>query len=269
MKFRNFDRFGALQYIKFIQFFLRLFTCIVKDIVSFDNAGANLYQRIFTQERIYDGLEHISRFCFCKIIIRLIDFICLGIDPLAGSLIRTWEVTADVVQQICHTLDIDGRSHAYRDNASVGDIHLQRCRYLCYRELFSCKISVHKLFAEFCHRFHQDLMIFLQIVFQIIRYRALFLFASVNILSAGLFYNVYISYEFSILADRHMNGSNLFAVHLCKILYYLTIADVINVHLCHKEHPGQLIFLAKFPCFLGSHLNAVLTGNHDDRSVCC
>ena len=52
MKFRNFDRFGALQYIKFIQFFLRLFTCIVKDIVSFDNAGSPLItpEQTFTRE---------------------------------------------------------------------------------------------------------------------------------------------------------------------------------------------------------------------------
>ena len=66
-----------------------------------------------------------------------------------------------------------------------------------------------------------------------------------------------------------MDRRNLLSVKLCQILYYLTEACIVHVHVCDKEHAGQFILFAQLPCFLCSDFHAVLSGYDDDRSVRC
>ena len=66
-----------------------------------------------------------------------------------------------------------------------------------------------------------------------------------------------------------MKRSDSLAVQLCQLFHDLTIADIIHVHICNKDHSRKLIFLAEIPCFLCSDLNTGFTGNYNDCCICC
>ena len=80
MKLRNLNGAASFKHIQFAEFFLCLFGHIVKGIIVLDNTGADLDERIFTDEGIHNGLEDLSRLRFCEIIICLKDFVALGQD---------------------------------------------------------------------------------------------------------------------------------------------------------------------------------------------
>lgn len=79
-------------------------------------------------------------------------------------------------------------------------------------------------------------MIFLKVFFQIFRNIARLLACFVDISSAGLLHNIHIADKLAILTDREMQRCDLLAVKLSKLLYYLTIADIVHVHICYKNH---------------------------------
>ena len=97
MQFRHFYGFGTFQYIQLIQFLFRFFSRIVQRVITLDNTGADFDKRIFTQEGVYNGFKYIGRFCLCKVIICLINFVCLCVHTGTGFLVRTWEIAADVI----------------------------------------------------------------------------------------------------------------------------------------------------------------------------
>ena len=76
---------------------------IKKCIIGFQHTGAYLDQRIFTKERIRDGLKYIGRFCLGKVIIGLKDLVSLLCDTIAGTSAWAWEVTADIIQKVRYT----------------------------------------------------------------------------------------------------------------------------------------------------------------------
>ena len=112
-------------------------------------------------------------------------------------------------------------------------------------------------------------MIFFKIFVEIFRNVTFLFFVFFNIFSSGLFYNIYIADKFTVFTNREMERSDLFAIKLCQFLYYFTVADIIYIHICYKEHTRKFIFFAQVPCLLSSHLNSGLTGNNDDRCICC
>ena len=77
MKLRHLDRLASLKHVKLIQLLLCVLIYIKEYIVVFDNAGADLDQRILTDERIYNGLKYLCGFRLCEVIISLKNFICL------------------------------------------------------------------------------------------------------------------------------------------------------------------------------------------------
>ncbi len=85
----------------------------------------------------------------------------------------------------------------------------------------------------------------------------------------GLLLNdIHVACKLSVLTDGHVERSNLLAVQGGQILYNVTIRNLIDIHICYKEHARQMIFLTDFPCLLGSGLNAGLGADNDDRTVC-
>ena len=105
-KLRNFDRFGTFQNIEFIYTLLCSLLYIEKCIIGFQHTGAYLDQRIFTKERICDGLKYIGRFCLGKVIIGLKDLVSLLCDTIAGTSAWAWEVTADIIQKVRYTAKV-------------------------------------------------------------------------------------------------------------------------------------------------------------------
>ena len=57
------------------------------------------------------------------------------------------------------------------------------------------------------------------------------------------------------------------AVAVSQVLYHLTEAGIVHIHLCHIDHTGKIILVAQFPCLLRSHFHAGLAGNHDHCRV--
>ena len=87
-------------------------------------------------------------------------------------------------------------------------------------------------------------MIFLQIFIQVFRNLAFLFLTFIYVFTSCLFYNVYISYEFTVFTDWEMKRCDLLAIKLCELLYYFTIADIIYVHVSYKDHSRKFIFLA-------------------------
>ena len=79
-------------------------------------------------------------------------------------------------------------------------------------------------------------MIFLKVFFQIFRNIARLLACFVDISSACLLHDIDIADELAIFTDREMQRRDLLAIKFGKILYYFTIADIIHVHICYKDH---------------------------------
>ena len=105
-KLRNFDRFGTFHDIKLVYTLLCSFLYIKKCIIGFQHTGAYLDQRIFTKERIRDGLKYIGGFCLGKVIIGLKDLVSLLCDTIAGTSAWAWEVTADIIQKVRYTAKV-------------------------------------------------------------------------------------------------------------------------------------------------------------------
>ena len=111
-------------------------------------------------------------------------------------------------------------------------------------------------------------MIFLKVLIQVRRNRTFFLLSLVNIFSSGLLHNVYISHKLAVLTNWEMKRSNLLAVKLSKLIYYLTIADIVHVHIGNENHTRKFVLLAQIPCLLGTNLYAGFTRYYDDCCVC-
>ena len=269
MKFRNFDRFGAFKYIKFVQTFFNTLFYVKQSIIRFDNTGCNLNERILAEERIGDCLPYICRFCFCKIIICFKNFIGLLGNTVAGTFVRTREISADIIKKVGYTTKIDRGTHAYRNDACVLYICCKCCGNFCYGELISFEVTIHKFFAGLCYRFHKDIMVFLQIFIQVFRNITWFLARFVNIFTTCLFDNVYVTDKFAVFTDREMKRCDFFAIKFGQFFYYFSIADVIHIHVCYEEHTRKFIFFTEVPCLLSTYLYTGFTGNNDDCCICC
>ena len=88
MKLTYLFRLVGSHHIQLADLLLGLSGCIVQCIIRFDNTGANLDQRIFSDKRICDSLEYICRLGSCKVIIALEDLVGLHIDTGAFLLVR-------------------------------------------------------------------------------------------------------------------------------------------------------------------------------------
>ena len=86
-------------------------------------------------------------------------------------------------------------------------------------------------------------MIFLQIFIQVFRNLAFLFLTFIYVFTSGLFYNVYISYEFTVFTDREVKRCDLLAIEFCELLYNFTVADIIYVHICNEDHSRKFIFL--------------------------
>ena len=86
-------------------------------------------------------------------------------------------------------------------------------------------------------------MIFLQIFIQVFRNRAFLFLTFIYVLTSCLFYNIYISYKFAVFTNREVKRCDLLAVEFSELFYYFTVADIIYVHICNKDHSRKFIFL--------------------------
>ena len=102
-------------------------------------------------------------------------------------------------------------------------------------------------------------MILLQIILQILRNRTFFFLTSVDVSSSGLFHNIDIAYEFFIFTDRHMDRRNFLSVQFCQAFHYFSVAYIVHIHLCYKEHAGKIVFFTHLPGFLCPYLYACFT----------
>ena len=214
VEFRNLDRFGSFQYIEFVQLFFGFLIYIIQNIVALDNSGANLDHGIFSDKRIDNGFEDRRRFGFLEIVICLEDFVGRGVQTCAGTVRRTREIAADVIQQVGHTLKIDRRTHTYRNERTVSHVHRQSSGNLRHGELLAAKIAIHKFLAGLSDRFHQSLAVFLQIFFGIFRNLTLFFLVFINITAAFVLYNINIADEFFVFTDWHVQRSDPFSIQL-------------------------------------------------------
>ena len=269
MHFRNLQRLVSFQNIQLTQFLFAVTLCIIENVCIFDNTGANLDHRIFTDERIYDRLEYIGRFCFREIIVCFKDFICLLIQSVAWTFVSTREISNNIIQKVGNTSQFSRCTHTYRHDTSILHIRSQSSRNLCDRKLIPLKVTIHELFTRLCYRFQKNFTVFIQIFLRIFRYRAFLFAALVDELTSGFLDNVYISYKFTILADREMKRSNSLAIKFCQILNNLTVADIILIHTSYKNHSRKFIFLTDIPCFLCSNLNTSFAGDNNHCSVGC
>ena len=256
MKFRHFLRLIAFQYIQFIQLFFGIFLHIVENIVILDNPGAHFDHGILAQKRVHDGLKYVSRFCFAKIIIGFKNLVGLLVQTVAASLIGAWEITYNIIQQICHTHQVHRRPHTYRHHGTLLHVGSKSCRNLCNRKFVTLQIPVQKFFAGLSHRFNQHFTVFIQVFLKMFGHRAFFFLSFFNISSARFLHHIHISHKFSAFTDGEMKGCDPLAVQFCQLLHHIAVAHVIHVHLCDKDNPGQFIFFTHFPGFLCSHLHA-------------
>ena len=60
--------------------------------------------------------------------------------------------------------------------------------------------------------------------------------AVIDMRGLSVLHNIHITDKLAILTDREMQRCDLLAVKLGKLLYYLTIADIVHVHICYKNH---------------------------------
>ena len=81
MKLGNFDGLGAADDMQLAELFFLVLRDIVQNIVVLDNAGADLDQRIFAEERICDGLEDLRGFGLLEIVV--------GIEGVVAVFIQT------------------------------------------------------------------------------------------------------------------------------------------------------------------------------------
>ena len=269
VQLRYFDRFGAFEDIQFIQFFFGFLIYIIEYIVALDDTGANLDHRIFSKERIHDRLENGRALRFCEIVICLENLVRVEVDAGTRTGGRIREVSADIIKKVRYALQIDRGAHAYRNDGAVSYVHGKRCGNLCYRELFSAKVAVHKLFTCFCHGFHQGFTVLLQIFYGVIWNRAFFFFIFFDISAAFVLYNIDISYKFTVFTQRHMKRCDSFSVQFGELLNDFSVADIVLIHFRYEDHTRKIVFLAEFPCFLGSDLHAGLSGYHDYSGICC
>ena len=67
------------------------------------------------------------------------NFVGLLGNTVAGTFVRAWEISADVVQKVGYAAKIDRGSHAYWNNACILYIGGKCCGNFCNGELISLK----------------------------------------------------------------------------------------------------------------------------------
>ena len=268
MELRNLCHLISAHNIELSDLLLHILCDIIESIIALDNAGAYFDQRIFTQERICDCFENCGRFRFLEIIIRIKGIIVCPVQSGAFASGGIREITDDIVQQNLYALQVDRRTHADRNDASILHIICQNSADLRNGEFLSRKIAIHEVFAGFRDRFQKHLPVFGKIGLLVIRNRALFFFIFIDITASLVFHNIDVAVELSIFTKRHVQRGNSLAVHFLQLLHDLTVADIINVHVRYKKDTRETVALAEIPCLLRSYLHACLAGNHNNRSIC-
>ena len=99
-----FDRTAAFQNVKLADAVLGILRFIVQHIIALDYTGCNLDQGVLTDERIHDRLKDKRRFCFCKVVICLENFLRLHIDASDLSGLRRRHIAYDIIKQDYDTL---------------------------------------------------------------------------------------------------------------------------------------------------------------------
>ena len=66
-----------------------------------------------------------------------------------------------------------------------------------------------------------------------------------------------------------MKRCDSFSVQFGELLNDFSVADIVLIHFRYEDHTRKIVFLAEFPCFLGSDLHAGLSGYHDYSGICC
>ncbi len=264
---RNFLGLVADHHVELAEALVIFLLHVVERVVGLDDAGADLDEVVFADERVGDGLPDISGLRFLEIIVGLEYLIGLLVDALAGSLSRIREDLNDIVQQVGNTLKVDRSAHANRNDRAVADVGRQRGGDLKIGELFAGEIAVHELLGSLGDGLKERLSVGLKILLKVFRNRALDLLLLVHELASALLDDGDIADELAVLTDRHVDRGDLLAVHFLQLLDDASEADIVIVHLGHEEHARDISLLAELPCLLGADLDAVLAGDDDDRRI--
>ena len=267
MKLVHFNGLIASHDIKLVQLLFCFCRRVEQYIVRFNHTGANLDQRIFSNERVRNGLEHIGRFCFGEIVICLEDLVGLGVDAGTLLLVRRRQKLHDVIQHIMDVPKLDAGAHGYRNDTSVIHIHLHGSTDLTHRELFACKITLHEFLAGLCHRIHHGFPVDVKVRLTVIRNLTVLSGADAGETASCHLHDIYVTYKLLILTDRLIERRNLLAVQIRQRLHYFTERSIVHIHIRYKEHARQLVFLTELPCLLRPDFHACLTGYDDDRRI--
>ena len=258
---------GTGQNVKLADLFLGILVLVVEHIVSLQYAGIDLDQRIFSDKRIHDRLEHIRRLRLGEIEVRLKGLIGLRIDTRAAAVFRRRQVLDHIDHHRKHAAAERIGAHQHRHDRALRHICAERLTDLVLGKLLAAEVTIHKLFAGLRHGFHQCFPAELQILLGVIRYVARLHRPVVLPRLGALLDDIDITDKLSVLADRQMERRDLFAVQLLQILDDLTEGCVIDIHLGHEDHARQMVLLTDLPRAARTALHSVLAGNDDDRSI--
>ena len=198
----------------------------------------------------------------------MINFVCFHVNAGHFPVFRTREVLNDVVKQSIHSLAKHIRSHAHRHNTSITHICPKGCSNFRLRESFTAKVALHHLFTGLRHWFHKGVAAKLQVCLIVLRNLTFHHILALPPV-ACLGNDIYISYKFFIFTDWQMERRHLLSKHLRHILHNLPERSIVNIHVAHINHTGQLIFLAQLPCLLGTNFHTgFAVYNNNSRAGC-
>ena len=150
-------RLVAAHDIQLARFLLCLAGCVEKNVIAFEYTRTYLYEGIFSDKRIHHCLEYISSLRLGEIVIAFKDIVGRPVDSRTASLVRAWEETHDIGQQVRRTLRFNIGPHCHRYDISAHYFSTHSRADLFYRKFLTAEITVHKLFACLRHRFHQGI----------------------------------------------------------------------------------------------------------------
>ena len=267
MKLRNFSCLVALKNIELTELNLYIFSWNIHCIIWFKYTWANLDKWVLTNEWIDHSLKYKGCLWLWEIKVSFKNLICIGIDTCHLTILRARHVFNYIIQKCVDTLTESTWSHLDRNNTAVTYITSNCCSDLSFWECISVKVSVHKLFWCLSYWFKKSISKELKVCLVVLRnftFHYLFSFPS-----EALFLNyVYISNELFVFTDRQIERSHFLTIFICKILNYLSVWNIIDIHICYKEHTWNLVFFTEFPSFLSSNFDTGRARNNDYSCIC-
>ncbi len=155
VKLRHFHGFISLQDIQFADLLFHFGIHVVKQVIRLQNARVYLYQGIFSDKRVDNGFPDNGGFCLGKIIVRIVNLICLHIDSRDLAVLGAGHVFHNVIQQRVNTLAQYIGSHGHGNDGSVAHIGSQGGTDLRVGEGLPAKVTLHHLLAGLRHCFHE------------------------------------------------------------------------------------------------------------------